>query len=724
MSFGTALFLWGMAAGAIPVVLHMINRQKAPVVAFSTLRFLRASVEKTRRRKHIHDLLLLLLRVAALVLIAIALARPAVRWLHQWFGEQASKAVVVIVDNSGSMATVDQNGPRFDRLVSATHQVLEELSPGDEVGLLVPTGPSVISSRRLFRNHEVVQQAVGACRPSSERADLVAAVGQARRLLEDAKSPNREIYIVTDMQACSWNNAKRLDQKKNDAAGPPIVIVDVGGPRQPNSSLTGIQIEATAPVSGVPLQVQVEVRGDTQVAQERNVGLYLNDQKKTSSPTLRLEPAEKRTHAFEVPLGGQKLYRGHVRLEGDDACPADDKLYFAANTNPAVPVAVVKPADHEIQNLDQAFYLERALASLGGDQGAVRVETLTPEALSEETLSRFVALFCVNLPTPSLEVGQQLVDYARHGGSLIWVCGENVDPIEYGSLNDRCQDELLPARLVRFREADEEHPEGWNISWLDAEHPVVAPFVEPASVHQSVKVFRFVEMASTQGSTVRVLARLNEGQPLLVERSVGSGSVYLLATSLHVDWTNFPLKPLFLPFVSQLTFQISGSSAARPLLTAGESWTLPVAVSDEVSVEIVQPDGKTIRIPAAKLEENRVEFGETHQAGVYQARIHRGPRTQNTAFAVNPDPEEFAPRRLERQELEQLLQPGNVFYCDDAARVSETIRELRQGVELGGVFLLLVLAALVAEAYWANRRAFGPQQLAQSSVARSIPGNR
>ncbi|MGM0486119.1 MAG: hypothetical protein ACQESR_05085, partial [Planctomycetota bacterium] len=587
------------------------------------------------------------------------------------------------------------------------------------------TGPRLISSQRLFQNHELVRQAFGSCRVSFERADLVAALGQARRLLRNANSPNKEIYLVTDMQACCWDDAKRLQEINNNAKeGPPIVVVDVGGPPRPNTSLTRIEIEATAPVAGIPLRVTTEVRGDPQVAQERNIGLYLNDQKQDSSPTLRIEPAQKKTQTFQVSLSGKKIHRGDVRLEGEDACPADDRLYFAANTDPAIPVAIVKPADHEIRNLDQAYYLERALESLGDEQGAVRVQTLTPNVVPDKSLSKFVIVFCVNLPPPDLNVAQQLADYASSGGNLIWICGDNVDPIAYDSLNKECHERLVPIRLVRFRESNDQHPDGWNISWLDAEHPVVAPFVEPASVHQGVQVFQFVEMASTKGTSARVLARLNEGQPLLVERSVGSGSLYLLATSLHVDWTNFPLKPLFLPFVSRLTFHLAGSNATQPLLTAGDSWSLPVAVSDEVKVEIVQPDGQVVQISTSNPETNRIRFDETHQVGVYEARIHRGPDTQKAAFAVNPDPDEFASRRIERTELEQFLRPSKVFYCDDASRVSEAIQTLRKGVELGGVFLLLVLVALVAEAYYANRRALGPRQLAQHSLATSIPGNR
>ena len=59
MTFAAPLFLLAALAAAIPIVLHMINRQKAKELPFSTLRFLKISVQKTRRRKRIHDVLLM-----------------------------------------------------------------------------------------------------------------------------------------------------------------------------------------------------------------------------------------------------------------------------------------------------------------------------------------------------------------------------------------------------------------------------------------------------------------------------------------------------------------------------------------------------------------------------------------------------------------------------------------------------------------------------------------
>jgi hypothetical protein len=79
---------------------------------------------------------------------------------------------------------------------------------------------------------------------------------------------------------------------------------------------------------------------------------------------------------------------------------------------------------------------------------------------------------------------------------------------------------------------------------------------------------------------------------------------------------------------------------------------------------------------------------------------------QRTAFAVNPDPEESAPGYLTSDRLKQYLAPARVYFCHDATRIGETVHGLRKGRELWSMFLAIVLVALVAETYHANRREY------------------
>ena len=95
----------------------------------------------------------------------------------------------------------------------------------------------------------------------------------------------------------------------------------------------------------------------------------------------------------------------------------------------------------------------------------------------------------------------------------------------------------------------------------------------------------------------RVLARLDDGQPLLVERAVGTGSVLMLGTGVHVEWTNLPLKPLFLPLFARLTFHLAGVEADRSQVLAGAPLVVPLGGQEGTAeVEVVRPSGETLRV--------------------------------------------------------------------------------------------------------------------------------
>src|ERR671935_2436045 len=76
MSFLTPLFLVGLGAIAIPVLLHLIQRERRTVVPFPSLMFLRRIPYQSVRRRRIRHWLLLLVRATAVALIVAAFTRP------------------------------------------------------------------------------------------------------------------------------------------------------------------------------------------------------------------------------------------------------------------------------------------------------------------------------------------------------------------------------------------------------------------------------------------------------------------------------------------------------------------------------------------------------------------------------------------------------------------------------------------------------------------------
>ena len=101
-------FLVGLGAIAIPILIHLIQRERKRVVQFPSLMFLRRIPYQSVRRRRIRHWLLLAMRVAAIALIVLAFARP---FFQQ--GALAAAAaggareVVILLDQSASMGYGD-----------------------------------------------------------------------------------------------------------------------------------------------------------------------------------------------------------------------------------------------------------------------------------------------------------------------------------------------------------------------------------------------------------------------------------------------------------------------------------------------------------------------------------------------------------------------------------------------------------------------------------------
>ena len=719
MSFAVPLFLLAGLAAAIPVLLHMIHRQRAKEIRFSTLRFLKVSVQRTRRRKYIDDAALMFLRVAMLLLVALGLSRPAVTSLSGLLGRGSTTAVALVLDNSASMALTDDGHPRFETARKTATQILDGLRDGDSVALFLTGGPADPQLGQLARTHDKIRQVLAEAKPSYERADLAATLQQATTVLVKAQSPNREIYVVTDNQALSWENLKPdAAQDARPESLPPVVLVNVNKAPMLNATVRDVRLQAPAPVAGVPIVATAEVLNTSGVTQEKHLELIVDGAREAVSPTLTLQPGVAVKHDFPFTLSQPGVHQGQVQLVEEDGSALDNHRYFAITADEQVPVAIVKPRRLDVAYAEDSFYLERAL-SPGSEVGAVKTTALTPEELLSASLSNFAVIFCVNIPAPTGAVADRLVDYVKSGGHLVWTCGQNVDPDAYNKANAQAKGELLPAPVGPRKKPAAGGAGSWHVATLEKDYPAFTPLTEPASLYQTVLVYQYFPVEAGDGSLVRVLARLDDGQPLLVEKAVGAGSVLFFGTGVHVDWTNMPLKPIFLPLFARLTFHLAGMEAERSQVLAGAPIVVPLAAgrTKPVEAEVVRPSGETLRLKGDAPDARAFRYADTQDAGVYQVRLLNTVPPKNLAFAVNMDPAESDPATLARAELERRFARRRLAYCDTPADLATATTRLREGVSLRSGFLLAVLAALVAETFLANRRGALPPTEGPSSAA-------
>jgi hypothetical protein len=194
VSFLHPLALLGLAAAAIPALLHLLQRRVPPELDFPAVRYLSAAERESARRLRLRHLLLLILRTALIVVIVLAAARPLVRVTGVGSGAHEPTALVVILDNSPSAGAVVEGRLVLDRLRVAAHASVARTTSADRVWLMLSDGVVRGGSR------EALLATIDSTRGGWLRLDLVQAVERAARLVAAQPLPGREIHVLSDLQ--------------------------------------------------------------------------------------------------------------------------------------------------------------------------------------------------------------------------------------------------------------------------------------------------------------------------------------------------------------------------------------------------------------------------------------------------------------------------------------------------------------------------------------------
>ncbi len=236
--------LAGLAAAAIPILLHLLARREPPTVVFPAVRYLVSTTQEHHRRLKLQNWLLLLLRTLLVATLVLAAAGPTVP-LSGVPGHSPS-ALVLIIDNSPSSGTMAGGSPQLAQLVAAGRRVLTRATPEDALWLIAADGIPRRGDRLALG------ELLGLLAVSPRRMELGAAIALAGEILGSEPRPG-EIVLLTDLQASALSPA--------DPAAPLLV----GRPDNPPPPNTGIgQLETgTQPWSSDGGRVSVVLVGDS-----------------------------------------------------------------------------------------------------------------------------------------------------------------------------------------------------------------------------------------------------------------------------------------------------------------------------------------------------------------------------------------------------------------------------------------------------------------------------
>ncbi len=674
--FLTTPYLYlGAAAAAIPLILHLLLRNRAETVYFGAMRFLVATPKKLLRRQRLKQILLLLLRVLALLLLGLVFARPLFvgEKLPAILGEEP-RALALILDTSASMAA-NNHLAEADKSARA---LLQKAKPSDQVSLITFADRVEVLAEKV--NPAQAEAALASVRQRQAFGNLREAVQLADNLLAQSSLRRRQIYLLTDLQATSFSPGNL-----NLNSGAECIPLPVAAAWQNVALTRGERIERNGKVSYV-----CRVRSFAKAEQEISVQLGFAAPEQASpaaSKRLTLAAQEEQTVYFsaaEINAKARNVAAAYFEVLAPlDDLPGDNRYYLAPETEHTARVLLVSGSpEHE-------FYVRQALELPGVPY---RLSTTDPNGLEAAPLESFEAVFFAGATGLNRGTAENLSRYVHSGGGVIISFAEK-PPLE--TFNTFLA-ELLPGKVLASHNAARVQRGGVSMTEVDFAHPIFTIFRDPGHGDPStVQITRYYRLEPKAGALR--LAGFEDGNHALLERSVGQGKVLLWASTLDLSGGNFPVRSIFVPMMHQWINYVRRAAAVRAVTHVGQPIFLNDALAAERPIAVTLPNGKSTTL--AQL--TAPVFNETESSGFYVFRQGRN----EIFYAVNLDSRESDPTEMAKEDvLARLNRKREQSELPTAfGNVAPSLQEQEQHQKLWRVAMWMLLALLLGEVWLANR---------------------
>jgi len=621
MSFLSPLFFAALAAIAIPVLVHLIQRERSRVVLFPSLMFLQRIPYQSVRRRRIRHWLLLAMRCAAIALLVLAFARP---FFQQGALAAAAAAgareVVILLDQSASMGYSDH----WQRARDAAHRVVAGLA-ADDKATLVLFGRNAEENMRATSDRARLNAAIDAAKVGSDGTRYGPALKLAESILGQSALKRREAVLISDFQKGGWGSAE-------DARFPEGITLTTTSVASDNANVSVPSVTfARSAFSGqerVAVTAGVTNRGDQPAA---NLPVVLSvDGLEIESKAVTIAPRSSTSVTFAPFTVAEANVRGTVRA-GTDLLPADNTFHFVVSPSAPVSVAIVESGDRA----DASLYLSKALAI--GNTPAFRPEVVAAARVTPAIFDNRSVVIFNDTPLPSAASATALRRFVERGGGLLVVTGERTS-----WLTDAA--DLLPGKIGA--PVDRISGRSATLGSRDYSHEIFEVFQAPRSGDfTSAHFFRY--RAFTADPASRVLARFDDGAVAAAERRTGAGRVIVWTSTLDDSWTDLPVKPVYLPLVHQLVSYLARYEQTPSWLTVGQ-------VVDLASISATIRGDRLVVSPSAQRTTQRANTPgllELTEQGIYEVRAAGSNTGRPQAIAVNIDPVEADLTPLDPAEL-------------------------------------------------------------------------
>ncbi|MDC1451258.1 BatA domain-containing protein [Vicingaceae bacterium] len=663
MNFIAPEFLYALGFLAIPILIHLFNFRRYKTVQFSQVRFLKSIKKQTQSTSRLKNLIVLACRCLALAALVFAFAQP---YLIDNKSVEVSgkKGVVVYIDNSFSMQASAKVGSLLDDSKNKAITIANAYKESDKFQL--HTNQFNANEQRWLNREAFIDQLQKVDFSANFRT--IDAITNRLNSAENDNDLSLDYYLIGDLQKSSY-------QPNNIQDSANFYVVPVQSQEQQNSyikAFTSFQpFHLPSMNESFNLRVQQNEDGERN---QINGKLFLND--KLKNPfiiEMERDSAEKEIN-FINPETNQVL--GKVAIK-DYPVIFDDTFYFSYPADRAIEVY------HLFEDIDN-----KSMSSLFSEDSLIDFKSTTVKNINYSKLKTANLVVLENCRSLSTGLIFELTSFIKNGGTVLFLPALNMDVVAVNSLfnqfgiagygkeiKDTIWVNQLNSKASLFDNVFEEKPT--NINY-------------PVSYNSWI-------IQQNQNSISEQLLAFSNGTSFLKKYEINSGALYLCASNLSTNASNFGKHALFVPTIYNMALE-----SARRIQTSYQMNDSKIVLNAIQASEspIKFKKGNYEWIPKQKWKENSVDIflgNSISEPGFYSV-IQDNKVIEQLAFNYNRDESDLKKFKVEEFK-EQAAQKGLTieFLNGDAETLSASINALGKAAGIWKYFIILSLIFIALE---------------------------
>ena len=673
MNFLFPTFLIGLAAIAIPIIIHLFNFRKYKKVYFTNVQFLKELKQESDSKSKLKEWLILAMRILAISFLVFAFAQPFIPGKVKTI--QGEKAISIYIDNSFSMESTNKKGTLLENAKTLATEIINTFNASDKFQLL--TNDFEGKHQRFISKEEFVEQ-LNDVKISSATKSISDVIKRQQDFLQNSSAKNKRIFLLSDFQ----KNTSVIFKTDIDTSIA-ISCIPIASSEVNNVYIDSVWFET--PVQQYETQQiihAVVINKSNKDIENGSLKLYINDAQ-VSLASFNVSAGNKKDVSISFTVKVKGINKGVLKIE-DYPITYDDNFYFSFNAQTIINALVINGKDTKtagnfkslMQNDSLFVYKENSDASID---------------YSVFAKTNIIVLNELNTITSGLT--SELQKFVNAGGSVVIFPNKKSDIISYNTAFQTLQ-------LPQIIKLDTTNIKTQSINFEQGLYEGVFDKVDQRM--DLPKVFEHFEFTKTTNNNSQGLVLLQNGQFLVSLNTLGNGKVYVFSIPSDETSSNLLKHALFVPTLIKMAILSLKPSPVYYKTAINEVISLNSTSNfSDKPLHILKVDKKVDVIPEHRLLNNTTALYTQNQiteAGHYNVE-ENNVIIKDLAFNFDrkeSDMNFMTQEDLQKQIDEKGLKNVSVIELNEKS-LTNALQEVNDGKKLWKLFLILALMFLAAE---------------------------